>query len=60
MLHDYGLDWIDQEALYKLTEHAFEKAINARSQKQKNPPDPFDVFIEAEKAQSIFHASIPY
>lgn len=47
MIHDYGLDWIDQDALYEVTAHVFEKAIAARTAKQLNPPDPFTLVAQA-------------
>ena len=47
MNHDYGLNWIDQNALYNITEHVFKKAIKAQSSKRKNLPDPFTLVAQA-------------
>ncbi|WP_201772594.1 Eco47II family restriction endonuclease [Bifidobacterium catenulatum] len=52
MGHDYGLDWIDQDALYEKTKHVFESAINKKKEKKSNPPDPFTLV-----AQSIISES---
>ncbi|NMM95382.1 Eco47II family restriction endonuclease [Bifidobacterium sp. DSM 109960] len=46
MEHDYGLDWIDQEALYEKTKHVFGSALKRKSEK-KNPPDPFTLMAQA-------------
>lgn len=46
--HSYGLDWIDEDKLYEVTEHAFAKAIEgAHSAQLKNPPDPFTLVTQA-------------
>ena len=47
MSHNYGLSWIDQDKLFEVTEHAFEKAINDRKIKPKTPPDPFTLIAQA-------------
>ncbi len=47
MVYDYGLNWLNQKELYNVTEHAFKKAIDARFQTPKNPPDPFTLVAQA-------------
>lgn len=47
-VHDYGLDWIDQDALYEVTEHAFRNVIDkAESGELQAPPDPFSTLTQA-------------
>ena len=47
-VHDYGLEWIDQDALYEVTEHAFRNVIDkAESGDLQAPPDPFSTLTQA-------------
>lgn len=45
---DYGLDWIDQEALFEITEKIFRNAITKVSNSNfAAPPDPFSIAAQA-------------
>ena len=47
-IHSYGLDWIDEDALYEITEHAFANVIEkARAGEMQAPPDPFATLAQA-------------
>ena len=46
--HSYGLDWIDQDALFAATKHCFEKVIEkAKDSALQTPPDPFTIVVQA-------------
>lgn len=46
--HCYGLDWIDEDSLYEVTEHAFSKVVRlAESTLLRTPPDPFTIVVQA-------------
>lgn len=46
--HGYGLDWIDEDALYEVVKHVFENSIEkAKSSKLSAPPDPFTIAVQA-------------
>ncbi len=46
--HSYGLDWIDEDALYELTKRIFSKIIDqVNSESLKTPPDPFAIVAQA-------------
>lgn len=48
MEHEYGLDWIDQDELFRVTEHTFENVIHdSKSHAKGNPPDPFTLMAQA-------------
>lgn len=46
--HRYGLDWIDEDELYKIVEHVFGSSIEkAKSSELLTPPDPFTIAVQA-------------
>lgn len=48
--HSYGLDWIDEDALYEVTRLSFEKAfkkIESAKRGKTLPPDPFTLVAHA-------------
>lgn len=46
--HRYGLDWIDEEELYKIVEHVFSSSIaKAETTRLSTPPDPFTIATQA-------------
>lgn len=46
--HDYGLDWIDQDKLYAITEKVFASSIRKVGEtKLSAPPDPFTIATQA-------------
>lgn len=46
--HRYGLDWIDEDELYKIVERVFGSSIEkAESSKLATPPDPFTIATQA-------------
>lgn len=46
--HSYGLDWIDEDALYDVTAHVFANVIErVRSIRLQAPPDPFTIVAQA-------------
>lgn len=45
--HDYGLDWIDQDRLYSVTEAVFKKSFG-HTKKKALPPDPFTMVSQAK------------
>lgn len=46
--HRYGLDWIDEDELYKIVEHVFGSSIEkAKSSELSTPPDPFTIAVQA-------------
>lgn len=46
--HCYGLEWIDEDALYEVTEHAFAGVIElAKDAALRTPPDPFTIVVQA-------------
>ena len=46
--HRYGLDWIDEDELYKIVEHVFGSSIEkAESSKLSTLPDPFTIATQA-------------
>ncbi len=56
--HSYGLDWIDEEALFEVTKHCFSGVITkAQEARPDSPPDPFTIMVQAvifdQDAQSM-------
>ena len=48
MAHTYGLDWIDEDALYAIVAHVFESSIKkAATTTLAAPPDPFAIATQA-------------
>lgn len=49
MAHSYGLDWIDEDALFRVTEKVFGSAIRKVEDRAGRalPPDPFTVVAQA-------------
>ena len=46
--HSYGLDWINEQKLFEVTKHSFERLAKlASSQSLKTPPDPFTIMVQA-------------
>lgn len=46
--HSYGLEWIDEEKLFEVTKHSFERLMEISSKKTfKTPPDPFTIMVQA-------------
>lgn len=46
--HRYGLDWIDEDELYKIVEHVFSSSIaKAETTRLSTPPDPFTIATQA-------------
>lgn len=46
--HSYGLDWIDEDALFEVTKHCFSRVIElAKDTKLQAPPDPFTIVTQA-------------
>ena len=46
MKHSYGLDWIDEDALYEVTKLSFSKVFSPVKRKPL-PPDPFTLVGQA-------------
>ncbi|WP_216402864.1 Eco47II family restriction endonuclease [Arcanobacterium phocae] len=44
--HSYGLEWIDEDALFEVTKKTFDKVLNPQ-RKQPLPPDPFTIIAHA-------------
>lgn len=56
MEHSYGLDWIDEDALFEVTRASFGKLLQP-SRRQPLPPDPFTLVAHAVLAnESLRHA----
>ncbi|WP_297565571.1 Eco47II family restriction endonuclease [uncultured Arcanobacterium sp.] len=46
--HQYGLDWLDEDELYKIVKHVFGSSIEkAKSSELSTPPDPFTIAVQA-------------
>ena len=46
--HSYGLDWIDEDELYRVVGRVFRSAIEkSRSSRLSTPPDPFTIATQA-------------
>ena len=46
--HRYGLDWIDEDELFRIVKHVFESSISkSRSSQLSAPPDPFTIATQA-------------
>ena len=57
--HSYGLDWIDEDELFAITKHVFQRAITkAREVELQLPPDPFTLVTQGvlfhQSAESMF------
>ena len=45
--HEYGLDWIDQDALFDVTLATFSRALGIDPRNNNNPPDPFTIITQS-------------
>lgn len=46
--HNYGLEWIDEDALFEIVKRVFESSVKkARTSSLQAPPDPFTIAVQA-------------
>ena len=58
--HEYGLSWIDQDALYNGIKTIFSKALGLARPSKELPPDPFTILAQAAIADTSFEDSLDF
>ena len=58
--HEYGLSWIDQNALYDGIKSIFSKALGLARPNRELPPDPFTIIAQAAIADAPFDAALDF
>ena len=59
--HDYGLDWVDNDKLYREVERAFARLLGiASSSRQELPPDPFLIVAQALVTDTTFQDGLAF
>ena len=58
--HEYGLSWIDQDALYNGIKSIFSKALGLARPSKELPPDPFSILAQAAIADTSFDVSLAF
>ncbi len=60
-VHDYGLDWVDNDKLYHAVENAFSRLLGITGpKKQELPPDPFLIVAQALVTDTTFQDGLAF